>query len=82
MIAGGEVVRLLLSGGERGEMSSVVSRHSSSSRLGDDEGERGGLGNNNDNYKRGARFNVVVERRGQRLGGKGGCDVVPWVLRW
>ena len=51
---------------------SVVSRHSSLSRVGDDEEERGGLGNNNDNYDRGARFNVVVKRRGQRLGGKGG----------
>jgi hypothetical protein len=40
--------------------------------VGDDEEERGGLGNNNDNYDRGARFNVVVERCGQRLGGKGG----------
>ncbi len=82
MIVGGEVVRLLLRGGERGETSSVVSCHSLSSRVGDNEGERGGLGNNNDNYERGAHFSVVVKRRGQRLGGKGGCDVVPWVLGW
>jgi hypothetical protein len=61
---------------------SVVSRHSSLSRVGDDEGERGGLGNNNNNYKKGAHFNVVVKWRGQRVGGKGGCDVVPWVLGW
>ncbi len=53
-------------------MSSVVSPHSSSSQVGNDEGERGGLGNNNDNYERGACFNVVVERCRQRLGGKGG----------
>ncbi len=53
-------------------MLSVVSRHLSSSRMGADEGERGGLGNNIDNYERGARFNVVVKQRGQRLGGKGG----------
>ncbi len=72
MIVGGVVVRLLSRGGERGETSSVVSRHLSSSHVGDDERERGGLGNNNNNYERGARFNVIVERRGQRLGGKGG----------
>jgi hypothetical protein len=53
-------------------MSSVISHHSLSSRVGNNEGERGGLGNNNINYKRRARINVVVERRGQRLGGKGG----------